>query len=66
MSHRRWPRSRARIRPRPHIDYAAISPFEVLLGGAVVVLLVGLLRSRFAREQPRAVADPADTRRDSR
>jgi NADH-quinone oxidoreductase subunit N len=35
----------------PHINYAAISPFEALLGGAVVVLLVGLLRSRFAREQ---------------
>jgi NADH-quinone oxidoreductase subunit N len=35
----------------PHIDYAAISPFEALLGGSVVVLLVGLMRSRFAREQ---------------
>jgi len=35
----------------PHIDYAAISPFEALLGGSVIVLLVGLLRSRFAREQ---------------
>jgi NADH-quinone oxidoreductase subunit N len=35
----------------PHIDYAAISPFEALLGGSVVVLLVGLLRSSFAREQ---------------
>ena len=33
----------------PHIDYAAIAPFEALLGGAVVVLLVGLLRSRFVR-----------------
>ncbi len=35
----------------PHIDYAAISPFEALLGGSVIVLIVGLLRSRFAREQ---------------
>jgi len=35
----------------PHINYAAISPFEALLGGAVVVLLVGLLRSRVVREQ---------------
>ena len=35
----------------PHIDYAAISPFEALLGGSATVLLVGLLRSRFAREQ---------------
>ena len=35
----------------PHIDYAAISPFEALLGGSIVVLLVGLLRSRTAREQ---------------
>jgi len=35
----------------PHIDYAAISPFEALLGGSAIVLLVGLLRSRFAREQ---------------
>jgi NADH-quinone oxidoreductase subunit N len=35
----------------PHIDYAAISPFEALLGGSVVVLLAGLMRSRFAREQ---------------
>ena len=35
----------------PHINYAAIAPFEALLGGAVVVLLVGLLRSRIARER---------------
>ena len=35
----------------PHIDYAAISPFEALLAGSVIVLLVGLLRSRVAREQ---------------
>jgi NADH-quinone oxidoreductase subunit N len=37
--------------PAPRIDYPAISPFIALLGGSVVVLLVGLLRSRFAREQ---------------
>jgi NADH-quinone oxidoreductase subunit N len=37
--------------PGPHIDYAALSPFEALIGGSVVVLLVGLLRSRTAREQ---------------
>ena len=35
----------------PHINYSAIAPFEALLGGAVIVLLVGLLRSRFVREQ---------------
>ena len=34
----------------PHIDYAAISPFEALLGGSILVLVVGLLRSRVARE----------------
>jgi NADH-quinone oxidoreductase subunit N len=42
----------AALHPRaPHIAYAAISPFEALLAGSVVVLLVGLLRSRTAREQ---------------
>ena len=35
----------------PHIDYSALSPFEALIAGSVVVLLVGLMRSRFAREQ---------------
>jgi NADH-quinone oxidoreductase subunit N len=35
----------------PHIDWAALSPFEALIGGSVIVLLVGLLRPRFAREQ---------------
>jgi NADH-quinone oxidoreductase subunit N len=35
----------------PHIDYAAISPFEALLGGSILVLLVGLVRSRVVREQ---------------
>ena len=35
----------------PHIDYSALSPFEALLAGSIVVLVVGLMRSRFAREQ---------------
>src|SRR3954471_4378818 len=35
----------------PHIDWAALSPLLALLGGSLVVLLVGLLRSRFVREQ---------------
>ena len=35
----------------PTIDFAAISPFIALLSGACVVLLLGLLRSRFARTQ---------------
>jgi len=35
----------------PHIDWAGISPLVALLGGATIVLLLGLLRSRFAREQ---------------
>jgi NADH-quinone oxidoreductase subunit N len=34
----------------PHIDFAGLSPLIALLGGATVVLLVGLLRSRIARE----------------
>jgi NADH-quinone oxidoreductase subunit N len=33
----------------PHIDFAALSPLIALLGGAVVVLLVGLLGSRSIR-----------------
>jgi NADH-quinone oxidoreductase subunit N len=33
----------------PHIDFAALSPFETLIVGSVLVLLLGLLRSRFAR-----------------
>jgi NADH-quinone oxidoreductase subunit N len=33
----------------PHIDFAALSPLIALLGGAVVVLLVGLLGSRWIR-----------------
>jgi NADH-quinone oxidoreductase subunit N len=35
----------------PYIDWAALSPLVALAGGACVVLLVGLLRSRFVRRQ---------------
>ena len=35
----------------PHINWAALSPLEALIVGSVVVLLVGLLHSRLAREQ---------------
>ena len=35
----------------PDIDFAGLSPLLALLVGAVVVLMVGLLRSRAAREQ---------------
>lgn len=35
----------------PDFDWAALSPFLALLGGAVVVLMLGLFRARFAREQ---------------
>ncbi len=34
----------------PHIDWAALSPLIALAAGSIVVLLVGLLRPRFARE----------------
>jgi NADH-quinone oxidoreductase subunit N len=34
----------------PEIDWAALSPLLALLGGAMIVLLVGLLRSRAVRE----------------
>ena len=34
----------------PHIDWAGLSPIVALLGGAVVVLLCGLLRRRVVRE----------------
>lgn len=34
----------------PYINWEALSPLLALLGGAVVVLLAGLLRSRFVRE----------------
>ena len=36
---------------RPHIDWEALSPLVALAGGACIVLLVGLLRSRFVRTQ---------------
>jgi NADH-quinone oxidoreductase subunit N len=35
----------------PHVDFAALSPLIALFGGAIVVLLVGLLGSRTIREQ---------------
>jgi NADH-quinone oxidoreductase subunit N len=35
----------------PHIDWASFSPFVVLGGGALVVLMVGLLRGSVARER---------------
>ncbi|MGH2903523.1 MAG: NADH-quinone oxidoreductase subunit N, partial [Solirubrobacteraceae bacterium] len=35
----------------PHVDFAGLSPLIALLGGAAVVLLVGLLGQRAAREQ---------------
>jgi NADH-quinone oxidoreductase subunit N len=35
----------------PHVDFAGLSPLIALLGGVVLVLLVGLLGSRFARSQ---------------
>jgi NADH-quinone oxidoreductase subunit N len=34
----------------PHVDWAAISPIVAMLGGAVVVLLAGLVRSRGVRQ----------------
>src|SRR5580698_6262203 len=35
----------------PHVDFAGLSPLIALLGGAVLVLMVGLIRSRFVRTQ---------------
>ena len=35
----------------PHIDWEALSPLIALTAGACVVLMVGLLRSRFVRSQ---------------
>jgi NADH-quinone oxidoreductase subunit N len=35
----------------PHVDFAGLSPLIALLGGAAVVLLVGLLGSRWVRAQ---------------
>jgi NADH-quinone oxidoreductase subunit N len=34
----------------PHVDFAGLAPLIALLGGAVVVLLVGLLGARWVRE----------------
>jgi NADH-quinone oxidoreductase subunit N len=36
---------------KPTIDWAGVSPLLALLGGSIVVLLAGLLRGRFIREQ---------------
>jgi NADH-quinone oxidoreductase subunit N len=35
----------------PHVDFGGLSPLIALLGGAIVVLLVGLLGSRWVRAQ---------------
>jgi NADH-quinone oxidoreductase subunit N len=35
----------------PHVDFAGLSPLIALLGGAAIVLLVGLLAQKAAREQ---------------
>jgi len=35
----------------PHIDFAALSPLIALLGGAAIVLLAGLVRTRWMRAQ---------------
>jgi NADH-quinone oxidoreductase subunit N len=35
----------------PHVDFAALSPLIALLGGAALVLLLGLLGSRWVRTQ---------------
>ena len=34
----------------PYIDWAALSPLLAVFGGAIVVLMVGLMRSRLVRE----------------
>ena len=36
--------------PHPHVDFAGLSPLVALLGGAVIVLMVGLLRPAAIRE----------------
>ena len=46
----------------PHIDWASLSPFIALTVGALVVLLVGLLRASFVRERRRAAADDRHAR----
>ena len=35
----------------PHVDFAGLSPLIALLGGATLVLLLGLLGSRWVRSQ---------------
>jgi NADH-quinone oxidoreductase subunit N len=35
----------------PHVDFAGLSPLIALLGGATIVLLVGLTRARWVRAQ---------------
>jgi NADH-quinone oxidoreductase subunit N len=35
----------------PHVDFAALSPLIALLGGAAIVLLIGLLGSQWVRAQ---------------
>jgi NADH-quinone oxidoreductase subunit N len=36
---------------KPSIDWAGVSPLLALLGGSLIVLIAGLLRGRFVREQ---------------
>ena len=50
----------------PHIDWAAMSPLVALTAGACLVLMVGLLRSRFVRTRARAGAHAGDARRGRR
>ncbi len=42
----------------PHVDFAGLSPLIALLGGATIVLLVGLLGSSWVRSQRRSDAQP--------
>ena len=35
----------------PHVDFGGLSPLIALLGGATLVLLLGLLRPRWVRAQ---------------
>jgi NADH-quinone oxidoreductase subunit N len=35
----------------PHVDFGGLSPLIALLGGAVLALMVGLIRTRFVRAQ---------------
>ena len=50
----------------PHVDFAGLSPLIALLGGAVVVLLVGLVGSRWVRARLRPGAEPRGARRSAR